>query len=172
MLKRLDIQNFTVFGKVRFDFSPGLNIVVGTNGTGKTHLLKLGYLFLRAWPDLAQSHHQPSRKRIEAYLEEKLLGLFRPERLEALRRHGAKGETRLAAEVTGTAVGAFGDSAQETGPDGVPREPYALHWRVALRGWRGRASRRPNRLRISRCSCSMSRPCSCRARRSSPCSRG
>jgi ABC-type transport system involved in cytochrome c biogenesis ATPase subunit len=63
MLKRLEIHNFTVFGKASFDFSPGLNMVVGTNGTGKTQLLKLGYLFLRAWPELAQSKQHPSQKR-------------------------------------------------------------------------------------------------------------
>lgn len=151
MLKRLEIQNFTVFGKASFDFSPGLNMLVGTNGTGKTQLLKLGYLFLRAWPELTQSKQHPSQKRIEAYLEERLLGLFRPERLEALRRHRAKGETRLAADVTGTAVGAFGDSAQDTGPDGVPRKPYDLIWRVALRGMAGtsvEASQSPKDLSV------------------------
>lgn len=134
MLKRLEIQNFTVFGKAGFEFSPGLNVVVGTNGTGKTQLLKLGYLFLRAWPDLVQSHQAPSQKRIDAYLEEKLMGLFRPERLEHLRRHGAKGETTLAAEVMGSAVGPFGDPAADLTRDGTPREPYDLHWHIALRG--------------------------------------
>jgi recombinational DNA repair ATPase RecF len=39
------IKNFTVFGDVAFEFSPGLNVIVGENGTGKTHVLKLGYLF-------------------------------------------------------------------------------------------------------------------------------
>jgi predicted ATPase len=43
MLKRLHVKNFTVFAEADFEFSPGLNVIVGTNGTGKSHVLKLGY---------------------------------------------------------------------------------------------------------------------------------
>jgi len=46
MLKRLQVKNFTVFGEADFAFGPGLNVVVGTNGTGKSHVLKLGYAVL------------------------------------------------------------------------------------------------------------------------------
>ncbi len=48
MLKTLHIRQFTVFQDARFEFSNGLNVIVGDNGTGKTHVLKLGYLFCRA----------------------------------------------------------------------------------------------------------------------------
>ena len=44
MLKRLHLKNFTVFADADFEFSPGLNVIVGTNGTGKSHVLKLGYV--------------------------------------------------------------------------------------------------------------------------------
>lgn len=43
MLNRLHIRNFTVFEDANFEFGPGLNVIVGTNGTGKSHVLKLGY---------------------------------------------------------------------------------------------------------------------------------
>ena len=43
MLEHLSVKNFTVFVEANFDFGPGLNVVVGTNGTGKSHVLKLGY---------------------------------------------------------------------------------------------------------------------------------
>lgn len=43
MLKRLHLKNFTVFADSDFEFSPGLNVLVGTNGTGKSHVLKVGY---------------------------------------------------------------------------------------------------------------------------------
>ena len=43
MLRALEIKNFTVFEEVKLEFSPGLNVVIGENGTGKSHLLKLGY---------------------------------------------------------------------------------------------------------------------------------
>jgi len=44
MLKRLHLQNFTVFADADFQFGPGLNVLVGTNGTGKSHVLKVGYV--------------------------------------------------------------------------------------------------------------------------------
>lgn len=43
MLKSLDIKNFTVFSNARLEFSKGLNVIIGDNATGKSHLLKLGY---------------------------------------------------------------------------------------------------------------------------------
>lgn len=38
-----EANNFTAFGRLDVAFSSGINIVVGTNGTGKTHLLKMLY---------------------------------------------------------------------------------------------------------------------------------
>lgn len=42
-LTRLDLHDFTAFTDLSLDFSPGLNVLIGTNGTGKTHILKLLY---------------------------------------------------------------------------------------------------------------------------------
>lgn len=44
MLQRLYIQNYTVFANADFEFGPELNVIVGTNGTGKSQVLKLGYM--------------------------------------------------------------------------------------------------------------------------------
>ena len=35
------LQNFTVFEDMKVEFSPGVNVFIGENGTGKTHLLKV-----------------------------------------------------------------------------------------------------------------------------------
>jgi len=43
MLKKLEVNNFTVFNKISIQFSEGINIIIGENGTGKTHLLKILY---------------------------------------------------------------------------------------------------------------------------------
>ena len=43
MLTRLRLQNFTAFSTLDMRLSPGINIFIGTNGTGKTHILKLLY---------------------------------------------------------------------------------------------------------------------------------
>lgn len=40
---KVHIQNFTVFENMEIAFSEGVNIVIGANGTGKTHLLKSLY---------------------------------------------------------------------------------------------------------------------------------
>jgi AAA15 family ATPase/GTPase len=47
MLRALEIKNFTVFEEAKLEFSPGLNVVIGENGTGKSHLLKLGYCMMQ-----------------------------------------------------------------------------------------------------------------------------
>lgn len=55
MLKRLHVQNFTVFAEAEFEFSPGLNVIVGTNGTGKSHVLKLGYAVEKTRTEVEQT---------------------------------------------------------------------------------------------------------------------
>ena len=42
-LTRLSLERFTAFEKLRLDLSPGVNVFVGANGTGKTHLMKIAY---------------------------------------------------------------------------------------------------------------------------------
>ena len=44
----LYLNNFTVFKTLNIEFSKGLNIFIGENGTGKTHLLKLLYAACKA----------------------------------------------------------------------------------------------------------------------------
>jgi predicted ATPase len=44
----IDIENFTVFKHAHLTFSDGLNVVIGENGTGKSHLLKLLYAFINS----------------------------------------------------------------------------------------------------------------------------
>ena len=91
MLNTLKISNFTVFGDVEFGFSSGLNVIVGENGTGKTHVLKLGYLFSRAWPDLMAKRLRMTPQGAEVYLAERLAGLFQVSNLAALILFAAKG---------------------------------------------------------------------------------
>jgi predicted ATPase len=44
-INRAEIKNFTVFKDISIDFDNGVNVIIGENGTGKTHLLKLLYAF-------------------------------------------------------------------------------------------------------------------------------
>ncbi len=43
-LTRIRVEWFTAFKHLDVELSPGINIFIGENGTGKTHLLKLAYL--------------------------------------------------------------------------------------------------------------------------------
>lgn len=43
MITKVELKNFTVFENIILDFSSGINIFIGENGTGKTHLMKVIY---------------------------------------------------------------------------------------------------------------------------------
>jgi AAA domain, putative AbiEii toxin, Type IV TA system/AAA domain len=47
-VKRLTLRQFTVFEDATFDFAPGVNVFIGENGTGKSHVLKLVYALTEA----------------------------------------------------------------------------------------------------------------------------
>ncbi len=42
-ITRLELENFTCFAKLDLEFSSGVNVLIGVNGTGKTHILKVLY---------------------------------------------------------------------------------------------------------------------------------
>ena len=42
-LTRVELDQFTAFTHLELDLSPGINVLVGANGTGKTHLMKVCY---------------------------------------------------------------------------------------------------------------------------------
>jgi len=42
-ITRLELENFTCFAKLDLEFSNGVNVLIGVNGTGKTHILKVLY---------------------------------------------------------------------------------------------------------------------------------
>jgi predicted ATP-dependent endonuclease of OLD family len=46
-IQGLELENFTCFAKVKMEFSSGINVLIGENGTGKTHVLKVLYALLR-----------------------------------------------------------------------------------------------------------------------------
>ena len=42
-IKKISVENFTVFENIEIEFCDGINVFIGENGTGKTHLLKILY---------------------------------------------------------------------------------------------------------------------------------
>lgn len=84
MLKSLSIKNLTVFPKAELEFSKNLNVIVGENGFGKTHLLKLAYSILAV---LAESGNTAlSKSAMQVRIADKLVNVFRPEQLGRMTR--------------------------------------------------------------------------------------
>ncbi len=101
MIKDLTLHNFTVFREADLKFSPGLNLIIGENGTGKTHLLKLGYLFSNAWHFLVKDQSRISDSKVEYYLSERLRSLFKPDKIGSLVSMDSDGKSTVSALVTG-----------------------------------------------------------------------
>ncbi|HEX2571949.1 MAG TPA: AAA family ATPase, partial [Polyangia bacterium] len=85
---KLEVTNFTVFrGQRRFEFARGINVFIGENATGKSHLLKLLYAVESAIWDQQPSGKQARHVKFGP-LEAHLKGLFRVESVDALVSRG------------------------------------------------------------------------------------
>lgn len=82
MLKTLHIKNFTVFKDATLKFSPGLNVIIGENGSGKSHLLKLGYTLLKTLESFGDK--DPAKEVAEREFARNLVDIFRSETLGRL----------------------------------------------------------------------------------------
>ena len=63
----IQLERFTTFQKNRIEFSPGLNVFIGANGTGKTHLMKVAY----AACDISKTKQDYAEKLIRVFLPSK-----------------------------------------------------------------------------------------------------
>ncbi|QXM06790.1 AAA family ATPase [Crassaminicella indica] len=81
-IKKLKLSHFTVFENIDIEFSDGINIFIGENGTGKTHIMKVLYAACQA-----------SRKDI--MFSQKLVKVFKPDNLNINRlvKRGKGGDT-------------------------------------------------------------------------------
>ncbi|MFY3002171.1 AAA family ATPase [Achromobacter xylosoxidans] len=88
MISKLYLKNFIAFTDLSIDFSPGINIVIGENGTGKTQLLKAILALSGAEAHGAQTDEQLARK---------LCRLYHPlsGQVGGLRRAGTRGKSVL-----------------------------------------------------------------------------
>ena len=67
MYQSIKLEKFTAFEDLEMIFSPGINIFVGANGTGKTHILKLIY----AASDITRSQKSLTEKINKVFLPSK-----------------------------------------------------------------------------------------------------
>ena len=80
MLRKARFKNFTCVPNDTWLFAPGLNVIVGENGLGKTHVLKALYAMLKVRADAKDL----SKSLLEKAYADKLVGVFRPESLGRL----------------------------------------------------------------------------------------
>jgi ABC-type cobalamin/Fe3+-siderophores transport system ATPase subunit len=100
MLESLSVKNFTVFEAAQFDFAPGLNVIIGANGLGKSHLLKLGYSC--AWVShslVKDTNGLYTRQYLQKIIADKLVKTFRPDSLGRLARRG-QGRSRAEIQIS------------------------------------------------------------------------
>jgi energy-coupling factor transporter ATP-binding protein EcfA2 len=88
MLQSLDIRNLTVFVEANLRFSPQLNVIIGENGSGKSHLLKVAYAILAASAEEGRkpTASAPTKTLLQTRVAEKLIAVLRPESLGRLAR--------------------------------------------------------------------------------------
>lgn len=89
MIRQLDISNFTQFPGSLLRFNKGLNVFVGENGSGKTHILKIIYTILSvSWEESRRGGNTnlPTKAVLQTKIADKLVGVFRPETLGRLAR--------------------------------------------------------------------------------------
>jgi ABC-type cobalamin/Fe3+-siderophores transport system ATPase subunit len=87
-IKGLEIRGFTVFDVASFDFSPGINVLIGENASGKSHVLKLMYAALRSTQKKSATNAD-----LEREVGDRLTAAFKPadDKLRGLVRSGATG---------------------------------------------------------------------------------
>lgn len=101
MLKSLDVVNFSIFSNIRMDFVSGMNVIIGENSTGKSHLLKTAYIVSMLQSETAQDQPPKLNYHLEERIAEKLLSVFRPEYLGNLvNRHVGRGRCLVGADFT------------------------------------------------------------------------
>lgn len=94
MIKSLHLQNFTNFQDVKIDFSDEINVIIGENGTGKTHILKAIYA------QYANVKENTDSEDLVKSLTSKMVNVFKPldDKLGKLRRHGVPENASISAD--------------------------------------------------------------------------
>ena len=135
MLKKLMLKNFTIFPRARLEFARHLNVIAGENGVGKTHLLKLPYAAMAMSAEEGRKRSgRPTTKVLETRLAEKLVNVFRPERLGRLarrRRGHSRCEVKIMFRRPGTSLG-FSFATRNRSEVSIDHYPTYWHQRAPV----------------------------------------
>ena len=96
MLESLSLKNFTAFSEADFKFAKGLNVIIGENGAGKTHVLKVAYsaIYVCARGNKEAGSGNPTKAHFQAAVASKLNAVFKPDELGRLARRDRRGRQR------------------------------------------------------------------------------
>lgn len=85
---QLTLHDFTVFHDATFEFAPGVNVFIGENGAGKSHVLKLVYALTEAARRFAagQGLEGGADAALPTLVRTMLMGVFQPDSLESFPR--------------------------------------------------------------------------------------
>ncbi len=90
----LHLKQFSVFEDVELTFSPGINVFLGTNGTGKSHAMKALYAPLKV---SEEQRLEETRGPHPIVYRSKIVSVFKPDRGDFFRliRRGADGPAQI-----------------------------------------------------------------------------
>jgi predicted ATPase len=84
---QFSLEQFTAFAEpTTFNFNPGINVLIGANSTGKTHLMKAMYSMLKVC-ERTNKNQIENKRHIAVLAEENLMGVFKPNKIGHLVRH-------------------------------------------------------------------------------------
>jgi AAA15 family ATPase/GTPase len=96
----LTVENFVAFHqKMEWRRHATLNVIIGENDTGKTHLLKLLYATARAMEDYHRKQAGPEPRELSEILANKLRWTFLPQKMELGRLVSRGSGNRLSVEL-------------------------------------------------------------------------
>jgi AAA15 family ATPase/GTPase len=95
MISSIELENFTLFHELNVDLNPGINIIIGENGTGKTQLLKAAYAASSTLEQIGTTSLEEDR--LKPKLTERLVSIFKPldDKLGKLHRSGAEKNAKV-----------------------------------------------------------------------------
>ena len=101
MINSISLQGFTGFTDNSFTFSNGINIFIGKNGTGKTHVLKCLASVLQARNEFQQKQTN-SKEQFEYILAENIIHYFKPDFIGNLvNKNVASGKSTVSVDIDG-----------------------------------------------------------------------
>lgn len=116
-ITKIDIENFTVFANETIEFNNGINVLIGENGTGKTHIMKLLYSACQS----TSSSVSFSNKIVRCFLPDDY-------RIGRLRNRDYKNKT------TNVKIYGYGDGSKNTKTMSISFSNYTRKWEADVEG--------------------------------------